>query len=243
MNAACQGYAQARIQARFSRRPRLHELHVFEASRSVGHLLDVLRQSPLGLWIGALGPSPQTDDVEARLRARWRETCAEVSRWHTPDWAPAFTVFAAYTDLPGLELLRAGALTPPWLRADPRLGRLARSEGSVRASIARDTYGVLLGAALEGSSPLREAWMLAWRASWPATARPVARNLTAIGSLLLDMHGGDEAEFETLSGRLEQLFRRGATTSAASFAYLALIAQALVWIRGSHAALLAPVSR
>ena len=79
MSAAWQGYASARVQARFSRRPAAHDFRQLDSSRSVAHLREALRQGPLAAFVVGLGPAPSSDDFEARLRAAWRDSCAEVA--------------------------------------------------------------------------------------------------------------------------------------------------------------------
>jgi len=240
MSAARQGYASARVQARFSRRPAPHDFRLLDASRSIAHLQDALRQGPLARFVAGLGPSPGSDDFEARLRDAWREACAEVSRWHATEWASAFLLFDACADLAGLELLRAGGPAPVWLQSDDRLGPVAHAGAASRATAVRTTYGTPLAVAFEAAAPLSEAWRRAWIASWPPVSRPVAKILAGIADLCLEPRVADERRLEERTGRLERLLNRGRGTPAAAFAYLAILAIALERIRGSRAALLVP---
>ena len=239
MSAAWQGYASARVQARFSRRPAAHDFRQLDSSRSVAHLREALRQGPLAAFVVGLGPAPSSDDFEARLRAAWRDACTEVARWHGPEWARAFRLFDYQADLPALELLRAGGPVPAWLQADSRLEVIARAPAAGRLAVVQATYGPELSAGFDTHAPLARLWLETWRASWPVVTRPVAAILVEVTCLFVEPRGVDERRLEARTERLERLLRRGRGTPAAAFAHLVLVGSALERIRGSHAALLA----
>lgn len=238
MNAVRYGYAQARVQARFGRRPALHEFRLLDASRSIAHLHEALRQGPLAAYVAGLGPAPDSDAFEARLRAAWRAACAEVARWYAPEWSGAFATFCARADLPSLELLRGGGAMPAWLRADPVLGEVARHDGEARTGAVRRVLGAALADAFADAAPLALGWQSTWRASWPAVGPRLARLLAEAAELQADGGAADERRLSARTARLERLFRRAAGSPAAAFAYLGLLAITLERIRGGRAALL-----
>jgi hypothetical protein len=238
MSAARQGYAQARVQARYSTRPAPHDFSVIDASRSVAHLHEALRHGPFAPFVATAGPASDSDAFEAGLRRTWRGACAEVARWHEPTWMPAFIAFRAHADLASLALLRAGMFVPSWLRNDEFLGPIARSEAELRATLLRGTYGVDIATAFAADAPLADGWRSAWRGSWPGQHPGIARQLAEVAEVHADTGESDESRLSARTGRLERVFRRAAGTPAAGFAYLGLVGITLQRIRGGRAALL-----
>lgn len=238
MSAARQAYAQARVQARFGRRPAEHDFRLLDASRSIAHLQEALRHGPLAQYVAGLDAAPDSDAFEASLRTTWRAACAEVARWHAPEWRLAFATFCAHADLPALELLRADGSVPAWLHSDDHLGPLLRSEGEARMELLRRTCGPAIAAAYAADGPLQGGWLAAWRASAPRAPARVAAHLAEIGSLQGALYANDELRIGVRVARLERLFRTAAGTPVAGFAYLGLLAITLQRIRGGRAVLL-----
>lgn len=238
MSAARQGYAQARVQARFATRAAPHDFSVIDASRSVAHLHEALRHGPFAPFVANAGVAPDADAFEAGLRWTWRAACAEVARWHAPAWTPAFVVFRAHADLASLALLRANTSIPAWLRNDNFLGPIAHSEADARLALLQERYGREIARAFAANEPLAAVWKAAWRRSWPGPALSVARQLDKVAALHADNSVTDASQLSSNTARLERLFRRTAGTPVAGFAHLGLVALTLQRIRGGHAALL-----
>jgi len=238
MTLARQGYAQARVQARFGDLPETRDFRLLDASRDAAHFQDALRTRKFARYVPGLGPAVDSDGLEARLRSRWRGLCAEVAHWYEPQWQDAFRAFSAYPDLATLEYLRAGGAVTAWMRSDPLLAPVAREPSAVRPAVVASTYGAAIGRGFADGRPLGRDWLRAWRATWPRVERTPEQRLLQIAR---EISIPDVVSAATdVRSRLERLFRRGSLTVVAGFVYLAIVALVIGRIRGGHAARLLP---
>jgi len=187
-------YIQARLQAQHGRRPNKATWRRLNASKSLGHYLENVRQTPLAPWVTHFTATSDIHMIERSLRQDWKAYVARLASWAPRDWHPAILWLATLVDLP----LRAddgdtaeAPKTPPleaWVNALLRLWPTpSRRE--------RQDLERLLNV-------LREHLSL----NNPALA-----------------HDTVEARY-TLINRLEQLFRQGAQRPVAIFAFLGMTA-------------------
>lgn len=239
-------YAQARLQARFGARPDAAAWRRIEAIRELPALFEAARSTAFRPLVAGLAPGHGVHDLEAGLRARWRELAAEVTSWLPGAWQRAADWFARIPDLPVIDHLLRGGVAHAWMRTDPVFGALAEAEPAARRRVLAE--GALAELA-QGLAPdmaptaLAEAWIAALRARLPDAAGDEAMHLDALGRALaahrhaiVTAHAGEAVLMrQALNARLEILFRRAALTPAAGFAFLALAALDFLRLRGEVA--------
>ncbi|HXZ49398.1 MAG TPA: hypothetical protein VEG27_10280 [Usitatibacter sp.] len=207
-------FAQARIQSRHGAHPDGAAWAMVHAAVNLSALLEAARASALRPWIAGLDAGSTLDEIERLVRVRLRGRIEEVARWMPQAWRPAVLLTRELVDLPARQRLAAGLGVLPWMADDPALA----------ARPARDDVA-------SADNP-REAWLAAWRASWP---RCSAEERAALEELVSTLRS-HLAEFarasvedawelrRALGARLERLFRRHALLAAAAFDHLALLA-------------------
>lgn len=236
-------YAQARMQARFGRRPDAALWGELDAIRELPGYLVALRRTPLASWVVGLDTSSDIHRIEARLRERFRAHVEELARWLPPEWRASLSWVEALLDLPALARLVSGEGALPWMSAEPGLRKLAGADGDdARAGampdfLLRDSRGKRRAAPAPGDA--RAAWLAEWQRRWPAadaaTRRRMRRVVTAISVHLARFgHSGMEGSWHAraaLERELRLLFRRLALRPEAAFPYLGLTALDLERLR------------
>jgi hypothetical protein len=239
-------YAQARLQARFGARPGAEVWRRIEAIRELPALFEAARATAFRPLVAGLVPDQPVHELEAGLRAHWREVAREVTGWLPGAWQRAAQWFAVIPDLPVIEHLLRGGAAQDWMRGDAVFGALADADPRARRRvIAESALGALDVdfAADPEPTALAEAWIAALRERLPETAGDEALPLRALGRVLsehrralVSAHPGEAIGLrQTLAGRLEGIFRRAALTPVAGFCYLALAALDFLRLRGEIA--------
>jgi len=233
-------YAHARLGARFGARPAELDWRRIEMIRDIGAMLDAARASPLGAWLGEIGPDADAHAIELALRAHLRERVTAVATWMPPVWRPSIAWCALWVDLPVLQHLARGGNPPPWLRADPLAAEL-REGGAVQGDPVRGGMGPAALLAAGKADPDRIASL--WRAEWVRRlpVRIAASVLLADLDRVLTSHLAAFREplqaegwslRRALHARLTQLFRRAILDPAEAFIFLALSALDCERLRG-----------
>lgn len=233
-------YAHARLGARFGERPDEIAWRRIEMIRDVGAMLDAARVSPLGAWLGKIGPDADAHAIELALRAHLRERVTAIATWMPSPWHASIEWCALLLDLPVLQHLARGGAPPRWLRDDPLAAALCESNAAQVGPLRGDAGPASLLAAGR-ADPDRIASL--WRAEWlrRLPVRIAASVLLADLVRLLSEHAAafrDPLQFEgwalrrALHARLTQLFRRATLEPAAAFIFLALSALDCERLRG-----------
>jgi len=244
-------YAQARIQARFGRRP---EPALWRELRSVsdsGALLAAIQGSVLAPWTAGIEARSDLHQIDRALRERLRAHIREVAAWLPPAWRDAALWILHLPHLPAVMRLLAGERALAWMWREPALQPAVAAESRPpQAAIAASAFAFLLpgrarrraarGAAPAPSVDARTAWLNEWRERWPAEGREGLERLVATVLTHLERFARARvAESGGLRALLEQdlrrLFRRFALQPAAAFAYLALAALDLERLRAELA--------
>jgi len=237
-------YAHARLGARFGERPDELAWRRIEMIRDVGALLDAARASPLGAWLGEIGPDADAHAIELALRAHLRERVTAIATWMPSAWRASIEWCALLLDLPVLQHLARGGVPPRWLRDDPLDAALRAGSdagGAAQGDSVRGELGPASLLAAGKTDPDRIASL--WRAEWVRRlpVRIAAAALLADLVRLLSEHAAafrDPLQFEgwalrrALHARLTQLFRRATLEPAAAFIFLALSALDCERLRG-----------
>jgi hypothetical protein len=228
-DAARNAYAQARVQARFSLRPREAFWRELEAGRDLPHLVDFVRGSGLGDAAGTLSAALDGHALEARLRGHWAATCAEIARWYPEAWRPAMDWLAWLPWLAPLAWLAHHDDAATWMPEDPALRTLATAQPAERAELLAETPFGPLRQAWQDDGDLAAGWHAHWRSTWPATGAVARRGLERLDAAVTALlPGGDGPALDPLvdlTGQaVTRVFRRHAGTPVAGLALLVLLA-------------------
>lgn len=226
------GYAQARVQARFSDRPAEAFWRELEAGRELPHLMDIVRLSTLGAAIGPIAAPVNGHALEAQLRKHWVSVCAEVASWYPPEWRAAMQWLAWLPWLAGLEWLARERPAPAWMESAPLLGELLAEAADVRDERLRVGMLAPLAEAFSSGQGLAIAWHERWRDQWPCRDARLRRGLgrldAALESFLPGTPDKDAAPFDAAVDVAERavrrVFRRFAGTPVAGTSLLVLLA-------------------
>ncbi len=234
-------YVQARVQARFGELIDDTLCHRLAADRGLSHFLEEARGTPLAHWMTDFSRFSDTHHIEQGLRLRLHDLIRETAGWVPEEWRDAVTWIAWLPELPLLRHLLGGHATPAWAIAEPLLGPHLREADSDIYRAVRDAGGGALLPEADEEWPVGAAWVVHWRALWPACPRS-ERNALEQLTALTRSHGAafaasppDQGWQERMAfrARLRQLFRHGAMQPVALFAYLALVATDLERLRGT----------
>lgn len=238
-------YAQARLQARFGARPGRAAWRRIETIRELPALFEAARATAFRPLVAGLAPDQPVHELEAGLRAHWRELAREATGWLPGAWQRAAAWFAIIPDLPVIEHLLRGGTAEGWMLGDAVFGDLADAEpASRRRVLAQGPLADLdTGATNPDPAALAEAWVAALRERLPDGSGDEALHLNALGRVLnahrhaiVTAQPGEAVGLrQALTERLEGLFRRAALTPAAGFCYLALAALDFLRLRGEVA--------
>jgi hypothetical protein len=237
-------YSQVRLQARFGGRPSAAEWRRIETARELPTLFEFARSTAFRPLVAGLAPDQNVHKLEAGLRGHWRELALEVAGWLPGRWQGAAAWFAYAPDLPIVDYLLRGGAARSWMNGDQVFGALAAAEPAVRRHALREGPLAELERALGGKiapETLAQAWIDVLRERLPENDEEA--HLTTLGRILNEhrqaiimAHPGEAMELrQSLTTRLEMLFRRAALTPAAGFCFLALAALDFLRLRGEIA--------
>jgi hypothetical protein len=237
MRSAAQfAYAQARVQARYARLPSDADWQHLAGVRGLAGFLEEARAATLGEWVKPLSGLSDSHDIEAGLRALYREHVEEVAGWLPEPWAPAVWWTRWLVLIPLFERLARGERLPGWVGRDHDLHGLLDEAGELDPErLRRDGAEALL---VPGGEPAF-TWLKEWRRRWPPGKSAYLRNLAALETLLA-RHLADFrrsppesawASRNQLRTRLSRLFHRRLSQPAGVFIYLALVLLVLERLR------------
>jgi hypothetical protein len=140
MIAGATDYALSRWQARTRDRLGVQHWRQLGSARSVPGVLELLRAGGGARWVRGLGETGEPHQVEAHLRARYREQIEELAGWADAAWQAALRWCGRLVDLPALRQARlagGNARLMDWSRADLDAFAVA---GAGRASAVDDAW-------------------------------------------------------------------------------------------------------
>jgi hypothetical protein len=237
------GYAQARLQARFSSRPVASDWQHIAATRDLGAVLQIARGNALARWTSRLPARPGVHEIERGLRDEWLRAVDEVTDWQPEQWREGTRWLRWITYLPALQKLARGGRAPAWMRADPILGPIVARDPRERATALAHTPLAPLATGFTEPPDVRGAWTRHWQSLWPedrAARAPLERLLRAFREHRARRAAApDETtsqdSLQTLAHQLKVLFRRHPLSPVAVAAYLGLLALELRQLRGALA--------
>lgn len=223
-------YAQARVQARHGQRVDEATWRRIELVRAISPLLDLARSTALRTWLVGITPDSSAHQVEAGLRARWREAVDEVAVWMPQPWQAPLRWCAVLPDLAPLQHLARGDPAPAWMLDDPLWRELAATAAPMRAARLDSGPWAALAAAWNEPHTLGTAWLANWRLSLPRSIEHGADALTQLCRAMLEhaeaSHGAEPGQWaqlrQALRERLALLLRRATLEPALAFIHLAL---------------------
>lgn len=221
-------YPGARLQARYGQLlPDASWERLFRIE-DYGAFLQSARDSALRPWVLHLDPAGTPHQIERHLRAQYRQRVRMVAGWMPPDWRPAVRWVERLPDLPAAAHVLAGGAAADWVREDPPLASLI----AARQNPPRRVAGLaLLARGPAGGESLFAAWRARWGQTWPEMAAEERAGMEALAALLDPAQRAAGAA--PARAPLRRLFRRQARAPAGAFAYLALLWQEMVRLRGA----------
>lgn len=241
-HAARFGYAQARLQARHGARA---DAQLWRRLASIGDFtsyLQAARRSALRPWVLGIQVSETSHSIELHLRQQFRRYVDEVAEWLPASWGDSVRWVKRLPDLPALQYLMNGEVSPAWMLEDPGLRVFASETITLRLEAMRNSDVNPLLTAWQRGSALPEAWLEQWQRLWPAQPAN-GSGLTYLARLLRQhlqvLHsaptGATEYQRDHVEHRLTLAFRRYSLRPAAACAHLGLIAIDLEKLRGELA--------
>jgi hypothetical protein len=224
-------YAQARVQARFSRRPLDLFWRELEAGRDLPHLIELVRPSALGAAVDAVAPDISGHALEARLRRRWRDACMEIAGWYPPAWRPAMQWLGCTPWMAGLEWIAQEQPPWDWMTDDPVLGGLVDDSADARdGRLAAGPFAPLADA-MNARQSLAAAWHAYWRSLWPPQEGRLLKGLEKLDLAVTRLLPGSaapeatvfDASVDLAEDVATRVFRRLAGTPVAGVALLVLL--------------------
>jgi hypothetical protein len=130
-------YAQARMQARFGRRPGPADWLRIDAIQAPGVRLQAVRDGPYSSWVSGLGHDTSIAAVERRLREAWMQAVDELTGWLPGRWRATVHWMRWLPYLPALQKLARGGRPMAWMREDPVLGPIVAHDPRARPDALR----------------------------------------------------------------------------------------------------------
>ncbi|UHD16916.1 hypothetical protein [Thiocapsa bogorovii] len=237
-------YAQARLQARFSRLPTAADWQRLSSARTLAAYLEEARVTGLVDWVRSFSGLSQAHELDRGCRALALDTAVHVADWSPKRWRAAIEWVAWLPWLSQLEHLARRETLPDWSTLDVRLRGLVGEDGALDTQ-AWEAHGLAaLLAKTEASSASRdlgERWQAAWRERWPTCGGRCRRDLDGFSRLVQDhldrFRGAPAASAwelrEALRDRLRAYFHQHPVQPVALFAYLAIVFLDLERLRGA----------
>jgi len=229
VKTACRfAYAQARIHARYACLPTDADWERLAGARGLAGFFEEARNGALRNWVKPFSGLSDSHDIEAGLRAFYREHVAEVVAWVPRPWQAAFRWTRWLVLIPLFDHLARGEAMPAWVSRDHGLHRLFDGKGDLNTARLRRA-GV--SSLLVSDGDPAAAWLLEWRQRWPR-CRPVYLRNLALLEILLARHLAEfrRASPETtwalryrLREHLGLLFHQRLLQPAGVFIYLILV--------------------
>jgi len=234
------GYAQARLQARFSSRPVASDWQHIAATRELGAVLQIVRSNALARWTSRLATRPGVHEIERRLREEWLQAVDEVASWQPGHWRDGTRWMRWIIYLPALQKLARGGRAPAWMRADPVLGPIVARDPRERGPALAHTSLAPLAAGFAEPPDVAGAWARHWQTLWPedrAARAPLERLLRAIREYCARLaeapaEASSQDSLQALARRFQVSFRRHPLSPTTAIAYLGLLALDLLQLRG-----------
>jgi len=159
-------YMQARIQARHGERLSAEQWQQLEASRDLGHCLQLLHQTSLRGMVRHLSPEDLPASWERSLRRDWNRYVDQVSAWAPEKWREMLYWLHLLPVLPGIAHVLAGRDPLPWMQQDDFFLPLDMSNSErFRNSLQASPWGALLPQLQTGHPVL--AWLNALHTVFP----------------------------------------------------------------------------
>lgn len=213
---------------------------LLDASKDLGHFLQVARGSPLRPWVEHLPRHAGIHVLERSLRTDWRAYARGIAAWCPAPWRPAVRWTAHLVDLPAVAYALAWSRLPAWARDDPALGRFALADPALLADMLLESEWAPVARAWRAGAPVLFAWAAHWRTLWPKERGSAAALAYLESQVRSHLHesmqeeptgrGGGESR-RRLDARMTRLFRRHAQAPAAVFCHLVLVALDLERLR------------
>lgn len=233
-------FAQARLQSRHGQRAGEAAWQHLETAREFTALLDAARSSPLRQWLVGITTSSTSHQIEAVLRAHWRNGVAEVASWMPTPWQPSLAWCAVLPDLPVLQHLLRGGEPAAWMHDDPDYGALCAVPPTERPTALADSKFAALAIVWSAPQSLAYAWRAEWERRLPqppdhiddSLRQVLAEVLKHVAEFAAALAGQGWQLRRSLQARLSLLLRRSTLEPAAAFIHVALCALDLERLRG-----------
>ncbi len=229
-------YAQARIQARYTRLPTEEEWQRLAPARTLPSFLEEAREGVMRDWVKGFSGQSDVHDLEVGVRSLFREAVDELAGWLPELWRPAMLWTRWLPLLPLLDHQARTGSAPPWLQRDPGLQGLLTEGLTDPGKLRRAGAGALADASAEPAA----TWVLEWRRLMPPGKRSCERRIEELVGLLsqhVAVFRGARSESawdvrRALRGRLALLLHRHLLQPAGAFIFLGLTALDLERLRG-----------
>ena len=237
MNTLCRfAYAQARIQARYTRLPTEDDWQRLAPARTLPSFLEDAREGVMRDWVKGFSGQSDAHDLEVGVRTLVRETVDELAGWLPEPWRPAMLWTRWLPLLPLLDHQARTGSAPPWLHRDPGLQGLL-TDGLTDPGKLR---GAGAGALADAPAEPAATWVMEWQRLMPPGKRSFLRHLDELVGLLgkhlaVFREARSESAWEVrkaLRGRLALLLHRHLLQPAGPFIFLGLTALDLERLRG-----------
>jgi hypothetical protein len=191
-------------------------------------------------WVDGLTAHASSHEIEARMRAHWHATVAEVVAWMPSPWQRALAWCGVLPELPVLQHLARGGAPAAWMQDDARWRELCSVPPSERAGVLVHGPWRALAPAWSAPATLAGAWQAEWQRRLPQplhdaddSLRQVVAALRRHGAAFAAATPGSGTQLRrALQARLSLLMRRATLEPAAAFIHLALNALELERLRG-----------
>ena len=232
-------YVQARLQARYARRPTELVWSRLDAAQGFQAYLEGARTTVLKPWVQNLSAGSDVHDVEHSVRGTLYTSIHTVARWVPSVWSPAVLWLHWLAYLPALQYLLDGGPVLAWMLEGHRLRPFLADSLEARKAAVIAAGGHPLVDAWGSGRELLDGWFDAWQASWPRDCPGHTATLRTLAELMVVHFRGFSVEpphgawssRRSLLQSLRRAFRRHALAPASVFAYLAMLALDLERLR------------
>ena len=233
-------YAQARLQAHYSRHPTRSLWNRLAAARSLAAYIEAARATSIAPWVENISRGGDVHDIEHSIRGSFNSAAEQTASWIPEAWRPATRWLTWLPYLPALDYLLRGEPLLHWMGEGHRLRPFAHQSLSARRrALLQQGHGWALDAGQRGL-PLTTTWCEAWADLWPVKNGRLAEELRRLqGMVETHLHTfGSLRSDQTAEARLglreplRRTFRNHTASPLAVYAYLGLLALDLERLRG-----------